>query len=125
MNGSEGHCSFKVYYPRWTFIQLVEVPPLLHTFTIQRLSEAFKGIQSVLKIFQLDDTSKVTSTTKNACVCYSEIFFESREASSVQTSLNSYFKKHLRVRSSEKSPDSQSTNQPTKRLPKNHKVQIM
>jgi hypothetical protein len=74
--------SFKAYYPGWTFIQLVQIPPLPHTFTVQRLSEAFKCIQSVLKIFQMDDTSKVTSTTKNVYVCYSEISLKAEKLQS-------------------------------------------
>jgi hypothetical protein len=73
-------------------------PPHTHThnITIQRLSEASKGTESVLKNFQMGDPSKVTSTIKNACACYREIFFENKKAS-VQTSLDSYFKKILLV----------------------------
>jgi hypothetical protein len=55
------------------------MPP--QTFTIQRLSEVSKGIQLVLNNFQMDDPSKVTSTIKNACACYREIFVENKKVS--------------------------------------------
>jgi hypothetical protein len=56
---------------------------------------------------------KVTSTIKNAYTCYQENFYEKKMESSVQTSLDSYFKKPLPVQSNKKSHDSQSTNQST------------
>jgi hypothetical protein len=86
-------------------------------FTIERLSEVFKGIRSALKIFQMDDPnfqlSLVTPAIKNAYVCYREIFSENIKVSSVQTSWDCYFKNPLPVQTGEKSPDSQSTNQPS------------
>jgi hypothetical protein len=59
-------------------------------FTIERLPEVFKGIKSVLKIFQMYDCnfqhSLITTAIKNACVCYREIFYENIKVFSLQTS---------------------------------------
>jgi ABC-type transporter lipoprotein component MlaA len=67
-------------------------------FTIQRLAEAFRHIKSAMEIFETDDpnfehSSKVLEAMKNAYDCYRDIYHEKKKASSVQTSLNSYFKK--------------------------------
>jgi hypothetical protein len=90
-------------------------PP--QTFTIERLSELFKGIRSALKIFQMDDPnfqrSLVTPAIKNAYIWYRDIFSENIKVSSVQTSWDCYFKNPLPILTIEKSPDTQSTNQPS------------
>jgi hypothetical protein len=67
-------------------------------FTIQRLAEAFRYIKSAMEIFETDDPNferslKVLEAMKNAYACYREIYHEKRKASSVQTLLDSYFKK--------------------------------
>jgi hypothetical protein len=51
-----------------------------------------------MEIFETDDpnfecSSKVLKAMKNAYACYREIYDEKKKASSVQTSLDSYFKK--------------------------------
>jgi hypothetical protein len=76
------------------------------TFTIQRLAEAFRHIKSAMEIFETDDpnserSSKVLEAMKNAYACYRKIYHEKKKVSSVQTSLDSYFKK---PQSMQKSP---------------------
>jgi hypothetical protein len=68
------------------------------TFTIQRLAEAFRHIKSAMEIFETDDpnferSSKVLEAMKIAYASYREIYHEKKKASSVQTSLDSCFKK--------------------------------
>jgi hypothetical protein len=51
-----------------------------------------------MEIFETDDpnfehSSKVLEAMKNAYACHRDIYHEKKEASSVQTSLDSYFKK--------------------------------
>jgi hypothetical protein len=58
-----------------------------------------KGIELVLKNLQMDEPSKVTSTVKNACACYREIFIENKKVS-VHISSDCYFKKPQPVISS-------------------------
>jgi hypothetical protein len=67
-------------------------------FTIQRLAETFRHIKSAMEIFETDDPNfesslKALEAMKNAYACYREIYHEKKKASSVQTSLDSYFKK--------------------------------
>jgi hypothetical protein len=75
----------------------METAPL-PAFTIQRLVEAFRNIKSAMEIFETDDpnferSSKVLEAMKNTYACYREIYHEKKKASSVQTSLDSCFKK--------------------------------
>jgi hypothetical protein len=69
----------------------------LPAFTIQKLVEAFRHIKSAVKIFETGDPNfecslKVLEAMKNAYACYKEIYHKKEKASSVQTSLDSYFK---------------------------------
>jgi hypothetical protein len=70
-----------------------------HLPSFKDFQRCFKGIKTELKFFQTDDPNfecsmKITSTIKDAYTCYHEISYE-KEESSVQTSLDSYFKKPL------------------------------
>jgi hypothetical protein len=71
---------------------------LAEAFIIQRLAEAFRHIKPAMEIFETDNpnfecNSKVLEAMKNSYACYREIYHEEKKMSSVQNSLDSYFKK--------------------------------
>jgi Mn-dependent DtxR family transcriptional regulator len=64
----------------------------------QEVAKETIHIKSAIEIFETNDlnferSSKVLEAMKTAYACYREIYHEEKKASSVQTSLDSYFKK--------------------------------